>query len=287
MATFKSMLLTGIVNFCMFLIAVLPAWHMDEIAAFAFPNRTSGMVFDLTDAKIGYPYKNSIRWGTLLKYVTIVTISSMVIGEASTIFTKKRSVGGAVSSFCTTLFNYLFVSCYLRIFVVVPKAMVVKPRPHFLESCNPDLTGLLPNQTVIGFDRCTTTAKIIADGSDSWPSGHAALAFHCGIFLLFYLNARLPKNSPKFLTAITQSLCVLVPYYVGLTRIQDMRHFVEDVIMGSVIGILLGVWTADICGLVRGNGTPEPTAVAYSATNSIPGTTRLNSNAHNGVLKRD
>ncbi|XP_070566071.1 phospholipid phosphatase 3-like [Ptychodera flava] len=281
----------AVVNFCMFAVSVALAWKMDEIMKHVYPNRLDDAVFDIQDPNILYSYKNSISWSNLLDAVVFITIPILVIGEGSYFVTGKRSLLSTIYAFCQMLGTHLFVSCWLRISVVVPKAMVVKPRPHFLETCNPDLTGIPPDQRIIPFDRCTNTFKKMADASDSWPSGHAALAFFAAVYLMIYIKARMPRKTPVLLTALIQVICISAAYIVCMTRIADNRHFFDDVLMGVVIGVVLGVWAGHLSCLFDyddvSSDTKTKIANGASIHSNTGAMTTIPSKQCNGAVKMD
>ncbi|MFK7946578.1 MAG: phosphatase PAP2 family protein [Saprospiraceae bacterium] len=63
----------------------------------------------------------------------------------------------------------------------------------------------------------------------SFPSGHTISAF-----AFFTVLALLTKNNFVKLT------CLLLAIFVGLSRIYLVHHFLEDVLLGSFIGVLIG-----------------------------------------------
>ena len=65
----------------------------------------------------------------------------------------------------------------------------------------------------------------------SMPSGHTFTAFFCMTFVLFYFDLN------KKWQIILFSLSILV----GLSRINLMCHFKEDIFIGSILGIIAGI----------------------------------------------
>lgn len=72
----------------------------------------------------------------------------------------------------------------------------------------------------------------------SFPSGHAAEAVSVGFLLiLVYWNANINITS-RFIFA----LCLTIyGFLVGLSRVQDRKHRVDEVIVGSVVGAISAV----------------------------------------------
>ena len=92
-----------------------------------------------------------------------------------------------------------------------------RPKPYF-ESLGIDISDIAVN----GHDLYTSQIS-------SFPSGHTISAF-----TLFSVLALLSKN-----VALQISLLV-VAIIVGLSRIYLVHHFLEDVLLGSFIGICIG-----------------------------------------------
>jgi membrane-associated phospholipid phosphatase len=65
----------------------------------------------------------------------------------------------------------------------------------------------------------------------SLPSGHTMSAFALAVFLVYLIPLRRIGWLPVFLMALL----------VGVSRMYLVLHFLRDVVLGSVIGILLGL----------------------------------------------
>lgn len=70
------------------------------------------------------------------------------------------------------------------------------------------------------------------DGLTSFPSGHTLSAFAVFSLLAFYTK----KNG------LCSILCLKAAILVGISRIYLLQHFVEDVLMGSFLGLLLAMF---------------------------------------------
>lgn len=79
------------------------------------------------------------------------------------------------------------------------------------------------------------------DDAGSFPSGHAARI--CGFFSVFWIG--LPRGRWLYALLATPMLVALV----GMNY-----HFVSDVIAGSVLGALVGIYTATMANLVAPRG---------------------------------
>ena len=107
-----------------------------------------------------------------------------------------------------------------------------------------------------GLQMNLTTSKQLHDARLSFLSGHASFSFYCAAFLVLYLQARL-ATSPirngravrilhrmlKVLRPFLQLGLILLAFWISLTRVSDYFHHPEDVITGSVFGILFALFT--------------------------------------------
>ncbi|MCB0654306.1 MAG: phosphatase PAP2 family protein [Saprospiraceae bacterium] len=68
-------------------------------------------------------------------------------------------------------------------------------------------------------------------GMNSFPSGHTMSAFALYAFMAFVVPNKKLGGTLLFLTALL----------VGISRIYLVQHFLEDVYLGAVIGVLIGM----------------------------------------------
>lgn len=132
----------------------------------------------------------------------------------------------------------------------VMKILIGEPRPHFLDTCRPREAENCTDQYVRSYT-CTNTVDsdwFVSDSSKSFPSGHAALSVYTTIFLVWYLQNRLP-NRTMFLKPWLQCLISLWAVTCSLTRIGDNRHHWWDVLAGSIFGVIFSIVTVVLsCG---------------------------------------
>jgi membrane-associated phospholipid phosphatase len=65
----------------------------------------------------------------------------------------------------------------------------------------------------------------------SMPSGHTFTAFFIASFICFFFNLSL-----RYSLAL-----ILLAALIGISRIYLMCHFVEDILLGSILGIIAGI----------------------------------------------
>ncbi|XP_018304927.1 phospholipid phosphatase 1 isoform X2 [Mycetomoellerius zeteki] len=125
----------------------------------------------------------------------------------------------------------------------VMKLLIGEPRPHFLDTCKPREATNCTNEYFISYT-CTNTEVStwsIIDSNKSFPSGHAALSVYTSIFLVWYLQNRMP-NRTLFLKPWLQCLMSMWAVTCSITRVGDNRHHWWDVLIGNVLGLLFGLF---------------------------------------------
>merc|ERR1712072_422346 len=80
-------------------------------------------------------------------------------------------------------------------------------------------------------------------GRRSFISGHSANCWAAFLFLALYLWGKLrafnPSKRNQSWRLIPGFLLILFPLYVMISRTSDYRHHMEDVVVGSFVGILI------------------------------------------------
>lgn len=171
--------------------------------------------------------------------------------------THRHKLHPALLGLTTTLLLTLLLTDIL-------KDAIGRPRPDLLARCKP--RPGTPTNDLVTVDVCTETRHhVLHDGFRSFPSGHSSLAFSCLTWAALFLASQTHALRPRASLA-TALLCLLPPLgaaLVAISRLEDYRHDVGDVIAGSLLG--LGVaymnWRRYWPGL-RARDCDEPYAVA-------------------------
>lgn len=85
-------------------------------------------------------------------------------------------------------------------------------------------------KTYFGIDDLHFVEGVKVHAYNSFPSGHTLTAFGLATFLAYYVN----NQKLALLLLITAVL-------VGISRVYLLQHFLIDICIGSVIGVLLGL----------------------------------------------
>ncbi|CAH1796030.1 unnamed protein product [Owenia fusiformis] len=111
-------------------------------------------------------------------------------------------------------------------------------RPCFLYMCRPNVN--LANCTGFITDyECENKSPWVAEMRKSFPSGHASFAMYSMMFLVLYIEKRIPFSVGYLSKIILQSVCLILAVFTGLSRTVDHMHHWEDVVVGLLLGAVI------------------------------------------------
>lgn len=96
---------------------------------------------------------------------------------------------------------------------------------------------------------CTNTkpsAYHLRDVSRSFPSGHASITTYTAMFMIWYLQKRLPTIQSMFLVPLFQVILALFVSLCSVSRVTDNRHHWIDVIGGVILGAIFAIYTCNV-----------------------------------------
>ena len=152
---------------------------------------------------------------------------------------------------------YIFGLIATRMLTEFTKRAAGRPRPHFLQVCNPVYEGRCESGTFVSDYVCAgnrelfATAEEAAEKADyarmSFVSGHASEAGEMAVFLTLYLHMRFGRKIGGMSFAYFFALIILWTWagFVCISRVTDYRHFVGDVVAGFALGAFIqyvNVW---------------------------------------------
>lgn len=138
-------------------------------------------------------------------------------------------------------------------FQVILKKTIGGLRPHFLAVCQPVFppqdgssgAGYM-NSMYTAEQLCAGDEKKIKSALESFPSGHATIAFAGFGYLAIYLFAHLHVRSPRRRGSYWRMLAVVAPLlfatYLTSTLVLGYHHFGTDVLAGAVIGWVMALF---------------------------------------------
>jgi len=176
-----------------------------------------------------YSEEDTVPMGALLAIAVLVPFAGIAAARA---IAKEPTGQHAVALIASHGANLLVTASL--------KATVGRYRPDFGQRCypsedpgslpvNPLKANLLPN--------CESGAEkdVLREGRKSFPSGHSSIAA-AGMASLALMALRM--RGPFAARAAGVLACALSAGLVGVSRLQDNRHFGGDVIAGLAIGFL-------------------------------------------------
>ncbi|KAI5168348.1 diacylglycerol diphosphate phosphatase / phosphatidate phosphatase [Pancytospora epiphaga] len=109
------------------------------------------------------------------------------------------------------------------------KKVVGRPRPDFFDRLKVDADG-----------KYLRNGHTIEEARKSFPSGHTSSAFCAAAFSIYTASLYFRSRIVLFIFTI---FAFLLAIGVGYTRIYDNRHFMSDVFVGAIVGVLCAVIT--------------------------------------------
>lgn len=118
------------------------------------------------------------------------------------------------------------------------------PRPDLISRCLPSVS-VLPFGQLATIEICTNDdLPLLMDGFRSFPSGHLLTVFCAMVLVSLNICGKLQVFDRRGISShvILVILPLLLACFVACTRISDNRHFLRDVIGGSIIGSTVAIF---------------------------------------------
>lgn len=153
------------------------------------------------------------------------------------------------------------------------KDAIGRPRPDLIARCKPGPDA--PQHEMVGVEICTeTNHHVLHDGWRSYPSGHSSFSFAGLGWLALVLASQTHVLRPRAnLATVLVCMAPLVgAAMIAISRLEDYRHDVFDVVSGSVLGLAIAYFNwrryypslldkqchEPYMALTAGNGTSSP-----------------------------
>ncbi|KAK9805596.1 hypothetical protein WJX72_006866 [[Myrmecia] bisecta] len=164
------------------------------------------------------------------------------------------------------------------------KLGVGRPRPNFMQRCWPG--GGAPVFDSEGMAACSKDAVDPGEGRKSFPSGHTSWSTSGLGFLTLWLVGKLRcfDGSGHPWRLIVSNIPLGIAAWIGITRLQDYWHHVEDVAVGFGLGLLVAYtfYRQQYPGLTSPKAG-EPFIVALEGVAGDQNMRRLESNSYMGL----
>lgn len=228
--------------------------------------------FFCDDPSIQYPFRESTVTHTWLMILGLyLPLTLIIIIEISRYFVVKFQRKSKENNCCITtlpgegrgggeqlvLQLYLAICSFLlgysceRLFKAVGKFTIGRLRPHFLAVCQPQMPDGTTCADVINQGRyiaeytcvgLNSTAAMLRNLHVSFPSGHSSMISYGMVFLALYLQRNLAGHVGRVFKPILQLVCLLVAWFVALSRVMDYKHHWSDVLAGALLGSAIAIF---------------------------------------------
>jgi len=219
------------------------------------------------DSSIRHPYlPSTVPSSVMIPINYIVPILTFLLVE--TVNLKANSKAVLSSSYHHTKV-FAFGGLSTTLLTDLTKYTVGRPRPHFIDVCNPDVVfnnetcGTHESPIYVTEYECRGNEKLFPDAEKrddklkdsrlSFWSGHASLTWFAMFYTAMFLQWRLmlgeQKNSVALVVAVLQVGCLIFALYTSVTRVADYKHHPGDVLAGSLLGV---VWSVIVFTWVSG-----------------------------------
>ncbi|XP_025110165.1 phospholipid phosphatase 1-like [Pomacea canaliculata] len=217
--------------------------------------------FFCEDNELKYPYVGDTVSVVAVMGATLITpLITALLAEASRLVTSPQqdcSLVRAVRSYWAYFYGFVV----LQIIIQILKLTTGELRPFFMDICQPDVmkancsgvkndwllcrrTGKVNERKVHHGLHCTNdnaSQGLLLEARQSFPSGHAAMAFYCSVFLTLYLEDRVTASGCRLLKLTLQAAMLIMSLWCSATRISDHNHHRRDVVVGTLLGFILAV----------------------------------------------
>ncbi|KAH8882236.1 PAP2-domain-containing protein [Thozetella sp. PMI_491] len=214
-------------------------------------------MFTLSDLRIAFPHAEHERVPLALDFVYAVFIPLGVLLLYNVVS------GASPHKHHVTILGMVISLILSAVLTDVVKNMVGRPRPDLLARCKP--APGTPTDILVTIDVCTEThPHTLQDGWRSFPSGHSSFSFAgLGYLSLFFAGqmrifahssgsgserSTLGEHAEKVVRGdLLRALLCLGPLLgatmIAISRCQDYRHDVYDVVIGSLLGWTVTYWS--------------------------------------------
>lgn len=145
---------------------------------------------------------------------------------------------------CGTLVLTGSMACQLMVTCIL-KNICGLPRPDFISRCEPYENTFVEPYTLATIAICSTAnIDLLWEGLRSFPSGHLSTVF-CGMIISsMNISGKLQVFDNRGISSkvVLAIVPIMIACFVSCTRISDNRHFLRDVVGGSLIGSVIGAW---------------------------------------------
>lgn len=197
--------------------------------------------FSLSDLGISHPFATIERITDNQLYGLSIILATVLITLVSLVHYSEQYY--KIHFIQISLLGLWLTFSITCVFTDILKVWIGRPRPDFLARCGPKLGT--PMDELVDVSVCSAPLgdMYLKDGMKSCPSGHSSVGFSCLGYLSLWLYGQLKafhRRQPIF-KALFASLPLVLATYIALSRLQDYRHHLSDIILGSTLGLAIAI----------------------------------------------
>lgn len=195
-------------------------------------------MFRLDDPNIQYPKAKKEHVSSELCIVLVFVIPLLIVSLTPVLFVGRRNRLALIHATVLGLISTFVIDGAV---VDILKVWLGRPRPDLLDRCRP--APGTPTDQYVTSEVCTTKkTHSLNEGFKSTPSGHTATSFSCMVFFCLWLNGQTLALRPRsgLVKPALSFLPLLLAFYIAISRTEDNRHHLLDVILGGIIGSTFG-----------------------------------------------
>lgn len=235
----------------MLYLSVIPEEHKhSHIRHIAFVEKDASLSFPLMSDQV--THNQNIIICTLIPIAILAMIYFKKIADNA------KNIGNDIFWLCVGLLQSLLGTMIVYNTIKVATGY---PRPDFFAYCNYQYYNdaiISKNYTIYDsltqyghfgdIKHCMASHKDIIYGLQSFPSGHASLAFASMVYasqLIYYMiNGQKSKSKNPYkpwfsFSGLLSLIPIILAMWISWTRIEDYKHRPIDVFVGTVIGTLI------------------------------------------------
>lgn len=204
--------------------------------------------FFCNDESLMYPYREStvdsslerIGFGLPTAIIVITEFTRWklsVDGNQQRVKLFNRDIPFWVVSVYKNVGLFLFGSFVSLLTTDIGKHALGRLRPHFMDVCQPIMSGGKNCSDPINFHRYIedyacgnkeSSEKRLKDMRLSFPSGHSSFSMFTMFFAAIYLQCRMTWTGSKLLKHLLQFVVIMLAWFTALSRISDYKHHCEN-----------------------------------------------------------
>lgn len=221
--------------------------------------------FFCDDETIRYPFKgNTVTPVMLGLIIGLPSIIILTVGEYARqlskgqIKTNQEIFGYNIRTWILNFFKQFIYFCFGLLLTFdateVGKYTIGRLRPHFVSVCQPVLSDGTTCNDAINQHRyienyyCLGSGYTIEDVRQarlSFPSGHSSLSFYTLVYVALYLQKRMHWSRSDLTRHFIQFSLIMLAWFTALSRVMDNWHHWSDVLVGSLLGVVGALVTAN------------------------------------------